>query len=245
MSYRRHPLAPGVVDVATARRAVAEVAQERDALARQLERAQGVIASLQRQLAARNDENAQLTRTVQLLRTQLAEQRAASADTRSAGPSADSRFTRLQQELAALRKQVAALQDEVAAARQERDEAIAERDRVQAALDAARAECDALRQASPDGDRVQRLAADLANLRRHQAETIERGIRERTDRLLLELLSVRDSVQRALSWLPEGATAWQDGLNAVRARIDGVLASEGVQAIGAPGERFDPNLHEA
>jgi len=182
VSYRRYPLAPGVVDVATARRAVAEVAQERDALARQLHRSQAHAASLQRQLAA---------------------------------------------------------------ARQERDEALAERDRVQAAVQSAEAERDALRQAAPEGDRVQRLAADLANLRRHQDDAIERGIRAHTDRLLLELLSVRDSVQRALSWLPEGATAWQDGLAAVRGRIDSVLEAEGVQPIGAPGERFDPTLHEA
>ena len=86
---------PDVVDGESARRAIAQVAGERDALARQLQQARAAIDQLQRQLEVRSAENAH----------------------------------------------PAEAEDEP----------------------------------SPDADRAQRLAADLANLRRHQAEAIEQG----------------------------------------------------------------------
>lgn len=163
--YRsRHPHRGGVVDVETARRAVAQVTEERDALARQLRRAQDQLGSLERQLEERQAQSRREVRPT----------------------------------------------------------------REPAALEA----------------RIRRLEADLHNLRRHQAEAVERGVRERTDAHLLELVSVHDAVQRALDALPDRDGPWHTGLNAVLDRIDTALAREGLERVGRPGEPFDPRLHE-
>ncbi len=37
----------------------------------------------------------------------------------------------------------------------------------------------------------------------------------------------------------------RDGLRAVLEQMEAVLARQGAQRIGAPGERFDPERHEA
>ena len=66
MSYRsrRYPLDAGVVDVETARRAIAEVARERDAVVQQLHRVQAQASALERQLHAQEAENAELLQVV-------------------------------------------------------------------------------------------------------------------------------------------------------------------------------------
>lgn len=240
MSYRSrsNPLVPGVVDVETARRAVAQVARERDALAHQLQRSQAAVDSLERQLRARTTESTELARALRALQAR--------------GPSraeeleeARERNEEAHQQLQEQARRLERLQEELSASLSERDVAIAERDQARASLEAARAELTELCAHAPDTERAQRLAADLANLQRRQKENIERGVAERTDHLLEELVSVRDSVQRALETLPGSGSTWHDGLLAVLARVDGVLEREGVHVVGQPGEQFDPRVHEA
>jgi len=231
---RSNPLTPRVVDIDTARRAVAEVARERDALAQQLQRAQARVASLQRQLEARSDENAHLEQAVRALESRA----------RPAVEIARER-SRFDRQTAELNQQLEQLTDQLEQVLQERDELIAQCDRERAARHASEARAQAVPQESPAEERAQRLAADLSNLRRHQAEAIEAGVRGQTNRLLVEIGSVRDSVERALGSLPGQGSAWHDGLVAVLSRIDAVLEREGVHRVGIPGERFDPGLHEA
>lgn len=235
---RSNSMFPGVVDAESARRAVAQVARERDALAQQLQRAQSVLGSLKRQLDARTAESAELARAVRALQgrgpavaEELEEERARTEEA----------HRRIQQ-LADRHERTEAQLDACVA---ERDLAIADRDRVSAALAAARAEVRELGVSSPDAGRAQRLAEDLARVRRHQAEAIERGVRSGTDHLLVELISVRDSVRRALASLPGTGGSWHDGLLAVLARVDHVLERDGVHVVGHPGELFDPHVHEA
>ena len=52
-----------------------------------------------------------------------------------------------------------------------------------------------------------------------------------------------DSVERALRMAPDGPLF--DGLRAVSDQMEGILARQGVERIGALGERFDPQRHEA
>lgn len=235
---RSHAQFPSVVDAESARRAIAQVARERDALAQQLQRAQSVVGSLKRQLDARTSESAELARAVRALQgrgpavaEELEEERARTEEA----------HRRVEQLAGRLERVVAQLDASV----EERDQAIADRDRVSAALAAARAEVRELGVSSPDAGRSQRLAEDLARLRRHQAEAIERGVRSGTDHLLVELVSVRDSVRRALQTLPGTGGSWHDGLLAVLSRVDHVLERDGVHVVGHPGELFDPQVHEA
>lgn len=216
-----------VVDVEQARAAIRQVMAERDAVAEQLGRAQRAIGSLQRQLEARKAESAHL---IEALRA---------VDARP-----EDEIEQVQADLGQARERADRAEQAIRQLELERDEALAERDRERAARRRAEAAL-AERPADPQGERAQRLAADLANLRRHTDQAIEQGVRQSTLRLLREIVTVRDSVQRALDSLPEGSGPWYDGLLAIRSRVDSVLQSEGVTLLGAAGERFDPNVHEA
>src|SRR3954469_15177480 len=89
-------------------------------------------------------------------------------------------------------------------------------------------------------DRHLRARADLENYRKRSAAEIDRHVGEARDRLLLDWLEALDSVERALRMDPDA-----DGLRAVLEQMDAILARNGVARIGRPGERFDPERHDA
>ncbi|HHO53856.1 MAG TPA: nucleotide exchange factor GrpE [Deltaproteobacteria bacterium] len=234
---RRYPLTQRgeVIDAESARRAIGQVVAQRDALSQQLSRAQSAIASLQHQLEARRDESAHLAQALQAMesRQPLSE---------LPGPDPDA-LRRLQQELAEQRQRAEAAEARAEQLQLRCEEALAERDREHAARLAA--ELARVAQAPPpDSDRAQRLAADLANVRRHQDEAIAQGVRQGTVKLLAELASIRDTIDRAIAANPTGSGPWHDGLLAIRSKIDAGLAREGAIPFGSAGERFDPSLHE-
>jgi molecular chaperone GrpE len=92
-------------------------------------------------------------------------------------------------------------------------------------------------------DRHRRALADLDNLRKRTAREIERRVEESRESLLLEWLEALDSVERALLMTPEGPV--QDGLRSVLAQMEAILARNGVERSGRPGDPFDPERHEA
>lgn len=225
--YPTYPLARRgeVVDAESARIAIAQVLQQRDVLAQQLSHAQATIASLRRQLQARAAESAHLAQALRSLEPRHAP-----------GPPVPPPAPHsLQRQLEAAEARIEQLQLRC-------EEALAERDREHAARRAAQAQAHTAR--APEPDRLQRLAADLANVRRHQGEAIERGIRQGTAQLLAELVSIRDTVDRAIATSPQGPGPWHDGLVAIRSRVDASLARQGARPFGRAGERFDPGLHE-
>jgi molecular chaperone GrpE len=111
------------------------------------------------------------------------------------------------------------------------EELAAELDRTRAQL--ARAE-----------DRYLRSRADLENYRKRADRELERRVRERGDQLLAAWLDVVDSVERALALAQHDAGTAAD-LRAFLDQMEAVLRRQGVTRIGAVGEVFDPELHEA
>jgi molecular chaperone GrpE len=93
-------------------------------------------------------------------------------------------------------------------------------------------------------DRFKRARADLDNYRKRTAKEVERRITEGTDALLADWLDVADSVQRALT-TADAAGPLGDGLRAVDEQIEATLARQHVERVGAVGELFDPEFHEA
>ena len=89
-------------------------------------------------------------------------------------------------------------------------------------------------------ERYKRAVADLDNYRKRTARDLDRHRIEIRDELSRDWLEVIDSVERALRTAPE-----DEGLQAILEQMEGVLARLGVRRIGAVGERFDPELHEA
>ncbi|HEY2160652.1 MAG TPA: nucleotide exchange factor GrpE [Solirubrobacteraceae bacterium] len=92
-------------------------------------------------------------------------------------------------------------------------------------------------------DRYKRALADLDNYRKRTAREIERLVAEARESALRDWLDAVDSVERAARMEPEGPCA--EGLRAVLEQMDSVLARQGAVRIGAAGERFDPERHEA
>jgi molecular chaperone GrpE len=92
-------------------------------------------------------------------------------------------------------------------------------------------------------DRYKRALADLDNYRKRSAREIERRVSEAKESVLRSWLEAVDSVERALRMQSEGPCA--EGLRAVLEQMDSVLARHGAQRIGAVGDRFDPERHEA
>lgn len=93
-------------------------------------------------------------------------------------------------------------------------------------------------------DRYRRAVADLENFRRRSARDLELRINARTDALLRDWLEVVDSVERSAQMADVGSDDAL-GLSAVRDQIEAILRREGLERIGARGERFDPDRHEA
>jgi molecular chaperone GrpE len=93
----------------------------------------------------------------------------------------------------------------------------------------------------------QRSAADFSNFKRRTDE--ERAtIGQFSNAILLgKLLGVLDDFSRALESVPEEEVTnpWVEGMEHVERKLRGVLESEGLTAIEAVGQPFDPNLHEA
>jgi molecular chaperone GrpE len=93
-------------------------------------------------------------------------------------------------------------------------------------------------------DRYKRALADLDNFRKRSARETERRVSERTEAILRDWLEALDSVERALL-TTEADSPLAAGLRAVLEQMEAILERYGVRRIGAVGERFDPERHEA
>ncbi len=96
-------------------------------------------------------------------------------------------------------------------------------------------------------DRLMRLQAEYENFRKRVAREKLEWTGRAVESLVLDLLPVLDSFDRALAAAEEStdAKAVQDGMNLVMRQFTDALALNGVKPIEAKGESFDPNLHEA
>jgi molecular chaperone GrpE len=93
-------------------------------------------------------------------------------------------------------------------------------------------------------DRYKRALADLDNYRKRAGREADRRVAEAGDRFLLDWLEAVDSVERALSHMAPEHPA-HAGLRAVLDQMDAILTRQGVTRVGAPGETFDPERHDA
>jgi molecular chaperone GrpE len=86
----------------------------------------------------------------------------------------------------------------------------------------------------------------MDNLRKRVARELERERREARDEVLHSLLDVADSADRGLAAFADRADdPVVGGLTALAEQIAEVLRRHGVERIGAVGEPFDPERHEA
>lgn len=116
---------------------------------------------------------------------------------------------------------------------------LGEADMLRAELEQARAD------ANDYKDRFLRARADLENYRRRAAGDVQRARDAGLDSAVLPLLSVYDDLARALSVGTSNPEQLIPGLQAVRDGLKRNMELLGFSEIGAKGEPFDPDRHEA
>jgi molecular chaperone GrpE len=94
---------------------------------------------------------------------------------------------------------------------------------------------------------LQRLQADFENYRRRTRIENEELLKYASFDLLRELLEVSDNLWRATESMKttEGAEGLIEGIEMIRKQFCEILNRNGVRAIKAVGEQFDPYIHEA
>jgi molecular chaperone GrpE (heat shock protein) len=93
-------------------------------------------------------------------------------------------------------------------------------------------------------DKHKRALADMANMRRRQAEELKRATEGAVGRVAQEMLPIMDSFELALAANSEH-DALLEGMRMVHSMLEDLLGRHGVEPIHAEGVAFDPNHHEA
>jgi molecular chaperone GrpE len=97
------------------------------------------------------------------------------------------------------------------------------------------------------GDQYLRLMAEFDNFKKRVSRDYERLIESANERLMLELIDVRENLERAVNAGREcdNAKALLDGMKLIFAKLNDVLVKNGLEPFGVTGELFDPQLHDA
>lgn len=113
--------------------------------------------------------------------------------------------------------------------------------RLQGELTAARAEVEQYR------ERWVRERADLENVKKRGERERSEASRYGTERLVRDLLSVLDDLERAIRAAEQGAgdKAFLEGVRLVAKAFQDALARHGVSRVDTEGRSFDPTHHEA
>ncbi len=106
------------------------------------------------------------------------------------------------------------------------------------------AELEALRaEIKEKDDKYLRMAAEYDNFRRRSREERMAAYENALSDTVAELLPIIDNLERAS--LYSEADKVRDGLVMISKSVAASLEKLGVEAVGAVGEKFDPNLHNA
>jgi molecular chaperone GrpE len=93
-------------------------------------------------------------------------------------------------------------------------------------------------------DKLSRQMADMANMRRRQAEDMQRTRENSVMQFASEMLPILDSFRMSLQ--SEGSKEdLQQGVDMIVGMMTDLLSRHGVEEVTAEGEIFDPRFHEA
>ena len=91
-----------------------------------------------------------------------------------------------------------------------------------------------------------KVFADMENLKRRLKVEHENALKFMTQEIVSDLLPVVDNMERALSQeMSEEVKGYLKGFEMITTQLVEVLRKNGVEAIKAVGEPFDPNFHQA
>ncbi len=113
--------------------------------------------------------------------------------------------------------------------------------------DLTKALSDAKQKAEDYLDSWKRAQADFTNYKRRLEQERQDIGKYANSELILRLLPILDDFERAFQSIPQkqAKTDWVEGIRLVELKLKTTLEAQGLSAIKAVGETFDPNLHEA
>lgn len=97
-------------------------------------------------------------------------------------------------------------------------------------------------------NRMLRVQADFENFRRRSRQEIEQLGQYAGEDLLKKILPVLDSLERAVQAFGDSnvqAAGWQEGVKLTLRQFHAILQAEGLTAVEALNQPFDPQVHEA
>ena len=93
-------------------------------------------------------------------------------------------------------------------------------------------------------DSLLRLAAEYDNFRKRTVKEKEASYGNGKADAIVKLLPIYDNLERALNQ-PTEDVAYKKGVELTMNELVKIFTSLGVEIFGAPGDSFDPNLHNA
>ena len=94
-------------------------------------------------------------------------------------------------------------------------------------------------------DTVLRERVEIDNQRKRLQRELEQARKFANEKLLAELLPVLDNLERGLAVETTDAAALRGGVELTLRDFSRVVAANGLKPVGAIGEAFDPELHQA
>lgn len=96
-------------------------------------------------------------------------------------------------------------------------------------------------------DKYLRAAAEFANARRRAELRADHEVRSAKELILGSFLPVVDDLDRALQAVPADGEVypWLEGFSLIQRKLAATLERQGVTAISALGQHFDPAQHQA
>jgi molecular chaperone GrpE len=88
--------------------------------------------------------------------------------------------------------------------------------------------------------------AEFDNYKRRMAREYDRIVELANERLMLDIIGVRESLERAIAAAGSAAgDSLSEGQKLIAAQLDEALKKHGLSTFGAEGDLFDPELHDA
>ncbi len=93
------------------------------------------------------------------------------------------------------------------------------------------------------GDRYTRMLAEYDNFRKRAQKERESIYGDAVGDVLTEILPIKDTLEMAMAYADESKLS--QGVTMTLTKFTEILTRLGVEEFGAPGDEFDPNLHNA
>jgi molecular chaperone GrpE len=103
---------------------------------------------------------------------------------------------------------------------------------------------DATEQTDVLNDKYLRLMAEFENYKRRSGQERERLIEAADEQLIKEIIEIPENFERAFKSNEQGKI-FAEGMKLNYEKLAAILKKHGLEPYGKPGDKFDPELHEA